>query len=185
MTLPTATPVGSLALAKYYFALTFAACPTVQTLFAAASAAAAQARIWIDGLPPPVDGEGKVQARYTLAQLAALRPHIMIGTGPRQLLISRRIATDTFGEAGYLLAWIEIGIDAELQDDPSALERSFDNTIGQIVNDLKAISYQPGYLAIDEIIVEGIWRCPENAIHDVGDHFLASLNIKWNGGLPL
>jgi hypothetical protein len=115
--------------------------------------------------------------------MEALRPHILIGTAPRQNLISQRLATDTYGKGGTLVAWIELACNPDLRDDPAALQRDCDNTIGAILSELEQDSYQPGKLAIDRVEVDGPWRCPEDAIEDLGDHFLAALTIRWNGGL--
>lgn len=184
MTLPTIAAAGSFALAKQHFAAMLSACASVQAVFGAANAAAALARIWIDELPRPA-GE-----RFTLAELTAQRPFLLIGHNPRAHYTARRLAYgDGLTDQGHLVAQLEVNASDLLESGDDAAEeglvmRRMDNLLGAIVADLFGLSYQAGYLALDEIQLDGPWRTdltdPEQ--QGLGDCLLAFFRVRWNGG---
>lgn len=190
MTLPPPTAVGSLALVKETLAKTVAACAVVQTLFEAANAAEAEARIWIDSLPDPTDGDGNRLAEFTETQLTELRPFVLCGHSLRNHYRAARVAAESWADGGNLWLLIEANTadllaDGESDGDVSLVMRHADNLVGQFANQLMALSYQGSYLAIDEIQIVGPRRTDPDDPEDAGfgDHVSAFLLIRWNGGL--
>lgn len=183
--LPIGTdPEGPLTLAENYLAATLAATARLQTLLGAESSAQALERIYIDALPlPEVDGDGNVPDCYSREQMEEFRPFVLISQPPRFNYKRRRTATDTYAENGTLVVWIEIGVDDADRNDLDGLFRRMKNSVGVMLTQLDEFMYEPGYLAIDEIQVDGPWRGDENEITQLGDYLGIMLTVRWNGGM--
>lgn len=146
----------------YYGRLTVAASAAFQTWVGAASAAAALARVYRDGLPKPSGGV------YTAAALAALRPYCIISTDDADL--EAPASGPDWDQRGHLMLGFEQAVTTALANDPGGLGEAFENTIGDILDDMKALANTAGYLNISTISIPGPWvRTPEDVAAQEGD----------------
>lgn len=175
--LPTAE--GGLTAAEDNLKATLAASARFQTWAnSAGNAELAAARIYIDDLPEaPGD-----QDSYTAEQIAGLRPFAIIRTEPRAGYSKGRVGTKAYVEAGKLHIVLEENVDPTMADDVAILERTFKNTLTVILDEMLALAYEPGYLAIDLITFHGPGRCSENEATGEGDHHFAMFEINWGIG---
>lgn len=171
------TPAGPISLAEDYLETTLANCAAFQSLVSAANAAAALLSIYNDALPAPADGEG-----YTKAELVALHPYALIETdadGGYAMGFASVNAdgSHNYRDAGKLCLRIvrQVTAGGEIVDD----ERTWKNTIGQILTQLWALAGQAGYLAITGIAVEGWHRFHPNDEPAMGDAQGVTIAVEW------
>lgn len=150
---------------------------------AAANATEALARIHMDALPLPAAIDGNIPDQYTAAELAALRPFLLISNPARKFYRRERTATDTYPDGGILTAWLEVTAAAEdrhVLDNPM---RYMKNLVGQIMKEMDAFAHTPGYLAIDRYEIDGPFRIDDDGVQGTGDHLAVMVIVYWNGGL--
>lgn len=178
--MPLAAAEGGITLAEEHLRLTVADCARFRTwALNAPDQAAALSRIYIDGIPDhPID-----QDAYTLEQMQALRPFAIVTTANQNGFSKGRIATETYAELGRLAVAFEENVPANVARDVAALERTFKNTLGVILNEMLALAYQPGYLAIDLITFHGPLRCSRDVAVAEGDHHFAYFEIQYGVGV--
>lgn len=136
-------------------------------------ATAADARIHSYDLPKPTTGD-----EYTLAELQALRPCVVIGNviedGGYE---TRYAATDTFNDQGRQEADFYWSVPDDLADDPQALTEAITEHIGGIIDDLAAQA-ESGF-HINSIRTEGPYRSDGDTVETEGDYMLVRLHIGW------
>ena len=172
------TPAGPISLAEDYLADTLAAVSAFQTLVGAASAAEAKESIYNDALPAPAADGGE----YTLAELQDYHPYALVETDPEggyqmDFASIGGDGTHEYRDSGKLILRIVRLIDTagEIEDD----ERTFKNTIGQILDGLWGLAGQAGYLAITAIRVVGWHRFHPNDEPALGDAQGVKVEVHW------
>ena len=150
---------------------------------AAWSQAEALARIYPDALPPPTaDG-------FTLAELTALRPFVLLWTEPQA---GFRLHHDSSGSdffynhSGKLSLLFEQAVPDAIKDDPAEVDRRFKNEVGLMICSrdgdkpgLCELSGQGGYLAIEELVAYGPFRSAQDDLATDGDTQQFLVEIKW------
>jgi hypothetical protein len=183
--MPLAAAEGGITLAEEHLRLTVADCARFRTwALNAPDQAAALARIYIDGLPLPPEG----QDAYTLEQMQALRPFAIVTTANQAGYSKGRIATATYAEVGKLAVAFEENVPANLARDIAAVERSFKNTLGTILDQMLGLAYTAPdadrqYLAIDLITFHGPLRCTQDVAVAEGDHHFAYFEVQYGVGV--
>lgn len=146
--------------------------------------AAALARIKLDGLDLPLDEHGNVKESHTAEELRALRPFAIIWQRERQGYALQAIGTPTACvESGTLQIRLEKAIDPALVKTTDALNRQWDNDLGQIARELMDLKTTAGMLQIDgQVVVDG----PEFGVEalEVGQGYfgVAILTVSWGQG---
>ena len=113
------TPSGSISLAQQNLKVSLADCTAFRTWCGASDQAAALARIHLEGLPDPPEG----QQTYTAEQLRALRPYAIVNTKPAggfSLALAAFGAHGDYDAAGKLEVQIFQNCPATLDNDPSS-----------------------------------------------------------------
>lgn len=166
---------------------TLVACDEFLTWTGAANATAARARVYHEALPRPASG-----VEYTLAELQAYRPFAIIYTADLGGWQARRVATESFGVTGRVLLYLEQDTPSGLANDLDALDEAFKESIGHIlaasdakpaISGLLDLAHQPGYLAIDQVILNGPGRSHPEDHQAIGDIVFASLEITYGIGV--
>ena len=170
---------GPITAAKDAFSSMLANSAGFQALVGVETSVDAAKRIYSRGLPPPANA-----MRYTLDELAALRPFAILYFPDRDPYVARRTAHMAWGEAGRVEAYFEVAIDPSNANDPAAAEAALTDLLGGVVSDLKAAAGQAGALNLTEIAV-GVrpMRCSEKERGSEGDHFFTILAVAWHGGI--
>lgn len=176
--MPLDAAAGGISLAEHYAAEMLAASAAFRTLVGAANAAAARQRIYFDALPPP---EGD-QAVFSADELARYRPFAIVFTPSENSYRRVREATGTYVESGQIGIHLEANVPGNLGSDDGPLMRSWKNTVGQILDDLEALAYEAGYLAVNTFEVLVLAREAEDAIPANGDNVFAMLRLTWGAG---
>lgn len=126
-----------------------------QTWCGAANADEALQRIYLEGLPPPAADA------YTVAELNAYRPFALVWSEAAGGLRLRMDAVDTvwkYSEGGVIIAYLEQRTPTDHLDDPSSMRREITNSIGDIIDDVLALSGTAGYLAVRNMALHGPYR---------------------------
>ena len=170
-------PAGPISLAEDYLEATLAGCAAFRTLVAAANPAAAKTSIHNDALPAPAAGEG-----YTKTELQALHPFGLIKTDPEGGYAQGFSSANSDGSHNYrdggkliLRIYRQVTAGSEIADD----ERTWKNTVGQILDQLWALAGQAGYLAITAIAIEGWHRFHPDNEPAMGDVQGVTIGIHW------
>lgn len=176
--MPLDAAEGGITLAEENLARTLAACARFQTWCGVANETAALARIHFDALPVP-ENQRSVLSRD---QIEGLRPFALIGTNPQGGYSRGRVATETYAEAGSLTIVLEENVPERLAHDDAAAARAFKNMLGVILGELLALAYEPTYLAIDQVTLQGPLRCHPDDVVGQGDHQFAGLAVSYGVG---
>lgn len=177
--MPVEAAEGGISLAEENLARTLSDCARFRAWAGANNQAQALKRIYFDALPPP---EGD-RAAHTRDSIEKLRPFAMISTIPQNGYSRGRVGTETYAEAGNLIIVLEENVPDNLAADDAAASRRFKNTLGVIIDELLALAYQPTYLAIDQVGLQGPMRCHPDDVEAQGDHQLAFLAVAFGVGL--
>jgi len=155
---------------------------TFQTLVGVANATAAKQSIHRQGLPKPADGR-----RHTREELEDYRPYAVVYTDPEDgyQAVADGVNSDGFAfwETGDLVLRIERDATDEDGDEPTSEDNeNWHTTVGQIIDDLKGLAGQGGYLAATAIrLINGIsWNAP-NTVHATGLFQSATIAVSWGG----
>ena len=171
-------PAGSISLSRHYAELTLADCATFRTWVGAGTQAEALAHIYPAALPSPANGA----PRYTLTELQTYRPFVIIYVDPEE---GCRFDQDAGGEffefrdSGQLWLEFEQDVPGGIVDDPAEIDVQVCNTIGQILDDLKALAGQPGYLAITGGALRGYHRSEQDEAETNGHYVAWLLSLRW------
>lgn len=130
---------------------TLANSATFQTLVGAASATAALDSIYRWALPKPTSGQ-----QYTLSEIQGLRPYAIIS---RRGYAAKPKGAGAYGESGTFEVELVRDIPEFLWDDAAEILMTWENTVGGIIDDLKALAGTEGNLIIGDITTDdGPWR---------------------------
>ena len=177
------SPAGCLSLPQAALETILADCTAFRALTdPAMDQAGALARIYQEGLPKPASGR-----IHTLAEFTAYRPYAIIWTDPERGFIATGEASSSDGtdfiDAGRLILEIERTATDPAYDEPSSADNLlWRNAVGQIIDDLKRLAGQGGYLCITSIEVEEgtYWNHPSLA-NTHGVYQGVKLAITWEG----
>ena len=172
------TVVGSMALAEVHLRNLLADSPQFRQWCGAEQAVQARNKVHYGIIPPPADG-----LKYTVAELNALRPYVIISTPKVRLT---RTSPNSYKDRGELYLRFAESIPPEWYDDPGRAEVSFKITIGGLMAELMTYAIDdPGagpYLVIDEILMEDEpRRAPEDVRLTDGDHHVLDVTVHWGG----
>lgn len=170
---------GGITLAEENLRRTLAACAAFRTWCGVDTAEEALARVYVDDLPADERG----LAARSREQLTALRPFALIDTGKQSGYTRGRVGTGTYVEAGTLAIVLEENVPEELAGDTANLARRFKNVLGNVIDELLALAYGAGYLAIDMLTLHGPVRCTTDDVAGEGDHQFAALEVRHGVGL--
>jgi hypothetical protein len=179
------TPLGPISLAQELLRASLAACKYFQTFCGVDSSAEALLRIWHEGLPPPANfGD-----RYTLDELAKLRPYCVIYTDEQAGFSMRHDSTDDhfrYRPSGVLIARFERALPKDVHNDFAEADRRLRNLAGQIMftddadnPGLADLAGQGGYLAIEKMTFSGIYHTPEEEIPAMGQAQAFYIDVEW------
>ena len=158
-----ADPAGCLSLAQEALRVMLSKCPHFQGLTdPAMTEEQALAAIYHEGLPKPADG-----VHHTLAELVGYRPFALVYFDPDRGFAAQEEAVSADGfdfvVVGRMFIELERNATDEANDEPSSEDNlTWRNAVGQIIDDLRALAGQTGYLCVTRIeLVEGIsWNHP-------------------------
>jgi len=168
-------PVGSLSLARSYLRNTIADCDTFRTWIGATTQEQARRRIFYDSLPAADRG-----LTLTRAELEAYRPHVLLfNVGYAS---ERDSAGANFGadEGGAIVARFEQDVPAEIADNPAEITLRFENTVGQILDEIHDKSMTGGYLLVVRLTIsQPTLRVPHKYIAKEGDYVQTDALALW------
>jgi len=176
-------PAGCLSLAQEALRETLSYCAAFQGLTdPARTQQEALAAIYHEGLPKPANS-----IHHTQAELIAYRPFAIVYFDPDRGFQANADATSQsgydFGDTGRLFLELERNASDVVNDEPSSEDNlTWRNAVGQIIDDLKELAGQPGYLAIVQIeLVEGIAWNHKSLAPTLGVYQFAKLAITYEG----
>lgn len=169
---------GGISLAEEHFRQQLAACAMGLEFLRASSGDDALARIWKDAPPPPE----AVGEEYSLAELAQLRPLVVVSTADREGYRSRRMATGTYAEAGQLLVQFEREVPADCKWDTQFNLQSFKRELGIWKRQWEALSGEAGYLEINSSSLLTLFQNDPNLESSQGNFLFALWRIDWGIG---
>ncbi|MFQ5414661.1 MAG: hypothetical protein ACE5E6_09410 [Phycisphaerae bacterium] len=167
-------PAGAISLAQNYLRVTLADSATFRTWVGATDRSGALLHIHDDALPAPRRGE------YTLTELRSLRPYVLVST--IGLTWTRDAVSDAFEfrGSGRLPVRFVQDVDPAITLDEAEMSRTFQNTIGQIIDDIVALAGQPGYLAIERVTLDAGWsRSHKSEYRTEGDVQWWDATVEW------
>lgn len=168
---------GPISLAEDYLKATLAASATFRTLVEAEDAEAAEASIHNDALPAPAAADGV----YTKTELEGYHPYALVDTDPDggyQMVFSAVGAGGyEYGDSGKLILRLARLVPADT--DVAAVERSWKNTIGQILTEMGDVAGTAGYLAITGMTLVSLDRFHPDNEPGMGDAQGATVAIDW------
>lgn len=140
-------------------------------------------RIYFDALPPPSPGPD-----YSRQELIQLRPFALIwhdvSGGYRMEAASADLRCPA--QSGKIIVQFEVNTPDDVQNDPTALAIQMNRLIGNLLRTgnpsspgLWDLAWQPGYLAIRAIEVDGYVRTDDKQIAEVGDAICFEFAITW------
>ncbi len=185
-----AVPAGPISLSLDNLANTLADSENFRTFVGAADRAAALAKIHVGALPRPGTPPAFEHREYTEAEITALRPYALIwvdeaGGG----LVSTKVAAGTFVQSGRIKCQLIQNVAAGIADDLPEVDLVFNNSIGEIIDDLYAlvalgVTATYSYLAaIDRIVTDaGPSRLDAESEAGMGDAQGVELGIEWGEG---
>jgi hypothetical protein len=171
-------PADSLSLAQEHLRLMVADSTAFRAWAAAASQAAALARIHHDVLPAGAGTE------HTLAELQAARPFAIVWTDPEGGYEFSLASFDdgfSYRDAGRIWLLLEQDVPAADADDPAELHIKLRNLMGALIKDLCGMAGKAGYLNLTKGIVFGPTRGDDEDIPGQGDYMQMALRVDWMG----
>ena len=159
-------------------------CTGMQTWMGVASSALALAKIHIAGLPP-TDNDS-----YTKEELDDFRPFVIVSTESEagnsfRFTASGGAGGRHFNRSGQCRVYLEQAVAIEYRDDPSELDRLFQNAMGEIIEDTGAgsglldLTATGTYFGVNSLVSHGPFRATEDEIVADGDHIWSLWEITW------
>ena len=178
---PSDAPTGSISLAKQNLKAALADCATFRTWCGAVDRAAALARIYLEGLPKPPDG----QKTFTAEQLEAYRPYATIYTDAKN---GFNLALSSFGThaeydaAGKMCFTLFQNCPDQNGDDPTSdANLKFSNFCGNLIDELAILSGTAGYLCFDRLAFQGPYWTHPVLIPSEGLYQWCEISLDWKG----
>ena len=177
-------PKGTLQLAESHFRTMLSLSGAFQCWLGLVGAELALARIYYAALPRR-GGAGP----YLRGELERVRPFALIYSEPFR---ADHYATDIqyrYTHGGMMMLHLEQNIDADLLDDEFASEDRaemhvrWQNTIGEILDDLENLSGRPGNLALGNLEMVEAWvRTSDDDVETLGHAQAVQLALGWELG---
>jgi hypothetical protein len=166
-----AAATGQISKAEDHAAITLADCDTWRSWVGAADRTQALSRIHTDALP---------RDKYTVDELQTLRPFCILWTEEEESGFTI-VRTATVGWAGSGRIWLYFQADTpeQMEKSPGDIGRWFKNKLGDIVDELIALTYQEFYLAIRSIAFSGPFRSDPKQYDSMGDYMEGLLALDW------
>jgi hypothetical protein len=169
-------------------ASTLSKCHAMQTWQGATyTQAQALGRIYHHALPPPAN-----KREHTLAELAALRPFVLLYTEQGDGLdVTRDTAGTDWGPraTGHLVACFECAIPTIDINDPAKVASDFEQFLGLMIGTgatnqpgLYELFGQPGELAGTRVVYRGYARTDPADVAEIGDCLRGWLDLYWSVG---
>ncbi|MFA7254130.1 MAG: hypothetical protein WC107_06285 [Patescibacteria group bacterium] len=176
---------GAISLAEENFRTMLADSAKFRTLVGATAGteaqkhAAALARIYREGLPPPTD-----KKEYTRTELEALRPCAIVFADEMDHITLERDSSDGFAAAGSLTMMLFRTCPADQvlgNDRPSAAaDQEWSDIVGVVQYELATLSNTAGYLSFHRIRA-GTFNVPSGDVPAQGVWQGALYRIQWRG----
>lgn len=171
---------GTWSLCEENLRIALADCATFRTMVGAVDRATALDDIYHEALPPPaVKG-----SEHTRGELEALRPYAIVFSSPENGFRRKMITHDTSRETGTLEVIIQADVDPADANDPAEVARKFKNNVGNIIDELFALSAQAGttdsYLVVDDIAVSGPFRIDPDKEETMGDVVMVEMTVLYS-----
>lgn len=171
------TAAGPISLAQQNLRVTLADCATWRTWVGAVDQAQALARIHLIGLPPADDDV------YTRVELESDRPYALVWMNPEggfSTAIDSVGASRNYADSGVLMLTLADDVPREVSKNLADADLRFNNNVGQIIGEMKALSGTSPYLAFDMLAVErGPYRALLDAVSGQGDWIGMDLRLNW------
>ena len=169
------TPANSIALAVEHARQSLANSAAVRAWMGVANSSLALARIYRAALPPPTSNA----AGYTLAEITAYRPFIIVSTID---FGRKRDSSIGYESSGTLVLDFEQTVASGIAGDPGEIITQFENDLGAIIDDLCANSDTAGYLQVQDVALHDlIERTDPDKVTLEGDAIRAILRVEWRG----
>jgi hypothetical protein len=171
-----ASPAGPISLAEDHLRTTLANVAAFRTWCGAADVAAAKLKIHNDSLPDPA---GEV---YTETELSTYAPYAILHTDPSngyRMTFSDKNSdgSHNYVDEGQLQLWLVQFVN--VAHDVKTAERTFKNSLGQILDGLWDLAGQADYLAITLVDLDELVRVHPDDEPGQGDQQLAKITIGW------
>lgn len=144
-------------------------------------------RIYLDALPAPPE----FRTEFTREELESLRPFVLVympnmfGFGMRSVSSGSLQGSNSYGA---FFVELHRNVDQDEATDPAALDRSFENTLGQLLTTgdrsnpgLWQLSAYGTYLEIASVELVELYRAAQDEITARGDYQSATLLVRWGG----
>lgn len=178
MSVTLSTPEGPIALAETYLANMLADSARFRTLTGTADRATALKRIHFGHLPTPNSG-----GEYTRGEMEALRPFALVFTDDEDGYGGSLNAVSDhydYTDRGAIMAFIEMDVPENIQNNPAEVRRRFNNDVGTIFSEMDQMAGQADYLAVlDRSMVMGPARSHEDDEVTRGDYVAALLRFTY------
>lgn len=166
---------GNLSLALDLFKTTLANSSNFQTWVGAANATEALRSIYKEGLPPPDDGR-----THDLAELESYRPYALIATDTFARNEEAVGSSTEFDQSGSLLLKLVRDVPVGIRGDIQEVGLTFENEVGQILDDLCTLAGVNPYLAIKSIDIPEPWyRTTEDDLDTQGDAQAVDVEVTY------
>jgi len=168
----TTAASGPITAAESLLATTVAGLSAFQTWVGAATSTAAAEHVYIDGLPRRDEWSDTQELEHQVA----LRPFALVWTAETNGLTVRRIAAPSGHTAsGILTLWLEDNVLEATRHDFEESDRLFKNTVGDIIDDLMAVTTMP----ITSLTITELTRTSRDDTPTLGDAHMCQLEITW------
>jgi len=168
---------GSISLRLKYLADTLANCAAFQSLVGAANAAEALRHIWEDGLPAPTTG-----SQYTVSELQGMLPYALIWC--EKITHTHEAEPASFMVDAELAVQLVRAVPEELRWDMHQASRQWSNTVGTIMDQMRAQASTAGRLSIATIeMAEPHYRTMTEEERSEGDQQFADLIVTVMEGI--
>ena len=171
-----ADPAGCISLACENLRKTLADAAAFRTWTGAANQSQALARIYRTALPPPSDNKNA----YSLTELQTLRPHVIVWTeryGNNATAVSDCFEFSESGEFGLRFTQ---DVDPAIANDPAEIQLRWENSLGTIFDDMRALAGTAGYLAITGFEWDGeLTHTGKKDLPQKGDAIVAQVSMSW------
>lgn len=142
-------------------------------------------RVYLDALPAPPD----FKPEYTREQMEALRPFVLVYMPPiGGFGMNANSAGSVCGASAFGSFIVELhrNVKPDEAADPGAVDRSFENTIGQFVSTnamnmpgLWQLSRYQTYLELRAVELLEVYRAHPDDVPSKGDFQIATLLVQW------
>lgn len=170
-------PAGSISLAQERLRLVLANSARFRTWTDTATEAAALAKIHHEALPPPAGNA----TEHTVAELEAYRPYAIVSTDQEADGFSViRDAMGSWKESGKLTLHLCEDIPSDLLNDLFEARLLFKNTVGVVIDEMRALADDAGKLNFTGIMLAGgPWFSKEDVATGQGVFQWIDLTVVW------